>query len=183
MELEYKRKLWSDPLGGILGILGFRYRHERQDFEGNHRGGAGLTPMNVDLDEDLKEHLFGPFAGIGVSFKPAQDSRLGIHITTKVGYFFKEADLRARDVMLTEFGLSRHALNDDSSEGSFFGAVALGFTYALARNWSVAGDFGFDYINRATHIENNTVFPARPTKLVNAAVNSQSVGLKVLYKF
>src|SRR5574341_667575 len=42
-ELEYQRRLWSDQLGAILGLLGFGHRFEGQKFQGEGGTTNGLV--------------------------------------------------------------------------------------------------------------------------------------------
>jgi len=177
LELEYKHILWSDSLGGITGVLGFRYRQEDQEFGASHRGFI----LIVDMDERLKERLYGPQTGIGISFKPSDDSNIGIGIHTKVGYLFKSAELRARDLLIG----TPHAQDDHSSDGTFFTAVELSLTYVLSERWSAGGRYSFNFIDKAAHISNNTVFGAgrQPARIENSAVVTQTLGLSVTYRF
>jgi hypothetical protein len=60
-------------------LLGLRYRYENQEFDGNGTVDvAGIfTTQTFTLDathEKLREHLYGPYTGLKLSFKPTADS-------------------------------------------------------------------------------------------------------------
>ena len=191
--LEYQRKLWSGPLGGVLGLLGFKYRYEGQEFDvttSSASFGAGFgTPLIDELDERLREHLYGPYTGINLSFRPAHDSNFWIGVKTHVGYLFKSADFRARE----RFGVACFndglfcALkqNDHSSEGTVFTTVGLDLIYAITKGWSAGAVYEFNFINKAAHISNNDKAFAlgNASKIENSAVYTNNIGLKLFYKF
>ncbi|MGE5303408.1 MAG: hypothetical protein ACM3TN_08780 [Alphaproteobacteria bacterium] len=175
LELEYKRKLWFDPLGGILGMVGFKYRYQGQDFDASHQG----VFFSVTLNEKLKENLYGPYLGVGTTFKPMEGSNLGIGLHAKFGYLFKSASLRAGDL----FG-SVHRQSDHSNDGTFFTAVGVDLTYALTKNWSLSGSYDFEFIDKSAYTINNTIFAlGLPTRIGSSSVYTQNLGLKLNYRF
>ena len=175
-ELEYQRRIWSDDLGGILGLLGFGYRFEGQTF----RGQGGTVNGLVDtLKETLDEHLFGPYAGLKVSFKPSEASKLGFNFKSNFGYYFQSASLRAREA---HFG-TRLSVNDNSSRGTVFANAGANVTYAIMRNLSLGLDYRFSWINEAGHIENPTLNDFRPVKIGTSAILDHRIGLDVIYHF
>ncbi len=187
VELEYQRLLWSDNLGGLLGLLGFKYRFERQKFDADSSVSSpllGPSPIPLDiLNEKLREHLYGPYAGIKLSFKPMAESKVNINLNTNVGFLFKSAHLRAREVFDPTGANLRFAVNDSSSKGTVFTTVALGVIYSMTKSWHVAADYQFHWINKAAHIFNTEVDAAIPSKIENSTVLTHNVGLKIIYKF
>ena len=176
LEFEYKRKLWSDPLGGVMGLAGLKYRNEGQQFTAIH--GPNLP---VSLDEKLRENLYGPYLGLIVAFKPLEEASLAISFNSRFGYFFKSAQLLARDVFGTV-----HRVNDHSDNGTFFTTLGLDLTYAITRNWSVSSIYDFNFINKSAHIFNNTAFGTGfriPTRIEDSSVYTHNLGLRINYRF
>jgi len=173
LELEYQRLLWAYDPGGLIGLLGFKYRYEEQNFE------ASAGPFD-QVDEKLREHLFGPYAGVRLSFKPGLSSSASINVKASFGYLFKSADFRARQTLVGQ----SFAVNDSSSKGTIFSVVGLDFIYAISKNWSVDVGYGFNWINEAAHIFNNSgLLPVAPSRIVDSSIITHTIGMKVSYKF
>jgi hypothetical protein len=192
VELEYQRLLWSDNLGGALGLLGFKYRFERQQFNAD----SGFLPDGLifptftpfdAVEERLSEHLYGPYAGIKLSFKPMAESNVNISVKTNVGFLFKSAHLRGREVLdptgFLFLGPSALRQNDSSSKGTAFTNAGLDVIYSITKNWHLGAGYQFHWINKVAHIFNTKVDAAIPSRIENSAVLTHNLGLKVIYKF
>jgi hypothetical protein len=193
-ELEYQRTLWSDKLAGILALLGFQYRFEGQKFDA--QGGYPNVPAKGDvLREKLKEHLFGPYAGFKTSFKPSLESRLSAGIKAKVGYLFKSASFRGRELFDSNgfigfgcppggaaSGPCSISKNDHASNGTVSAAAGADVVYALTKNWHVSLDYDFEWIHKAAHIVNPQSAPA-PAKIGDSRVLTQRTGMSLIFKF
>lgn len=179
LEFEYQRKLWSDDLAGILGVLGFKYRYEAQKFKANASSLSGSPIDNVD--EKLKEHLYGPTAGVKLSFRPGLNSGVNINVSANFGYLFKSADFRARQIV----DGSRFAANDHSTKGTATSSVGLDLVYSINKNWSLGGGYGLNWIHKAAHIfnDNSLADGGDASKIINSSILSQNVGVKLIYKF
>ena len=180
LELEYQRKLWSDDLAGILGLLGFKYRYEAQKFKANASSLSGSPIDNVD--EKLKEHLYGPTAGLKLSFRPGLNSSVNINLSANFGYLFKSADFRAMEITN---GSGSFAANDHSTKGTAISSVGLDLVYSINKNWSLGGGYGFNWIHKAAHIfnDNSLADGGDASKIINSSILSQNVGVKLIYKF
>ncbi len=175
-ELEYQRRIWSDELGGVLGLLGFSYRFEGQTFKGQ---GGTVNGLVDTTKETLDEHLFGPYGGLKVSFKPYQGSNLNFNLKSTVGYYFQSASGRAREVL---FGTPLSG-NDRSSRGTVFFNAGANATYAIMRNLSLGLDYRFNWINQAAHIQNPTLGNFQPTRIGTSAILDHRIGLDLTYHF
>jgi hypothetical protein len=185
VELAYQRKLWSEDSGAILGVLGFKYRYEKQEFDGI------TTAATFRFDatkERLREHLFGPYTGLTFSFKPA-DSKFRITLRGSVGWLFKDAELQARNTFLVPFPpfFDSFARNDNSSQGTLFTNVGLNVVYSISKNLFVDLGYKFDWINNGAHISsalNVDIFgKGVPARVVDSVVLTHSIGVNVFYKF
>ena len=186
LKLEYQRKLWSDDSRAVLGFLGLGYRYEKQEFDGISTAG----PIKFDATHDqLREHLYGPYTGLKLTFKPAADSKLAITLKTSVGWLFKNAELRARNTLLVPFPpfFASFAQNDNSSQGTVLTDVGLNFLYSISKSLFVDVGYNFNWINNTAHIAN--AFSADffgnglPARVVDSAVLTHSIGFSVFYKF
>ncbi len=195
-DLEYQRKMWSDNLGAVLGVLGLRYRYERQEFDGVSSSLSNFPPPSVftwdTTHEQLREHLYGPYAGLKVSFKPAADSKLGITLGTRVGWLFKNAELRARNTQPSFFPpLRSFARNDHSSQGTPFIDVSLKLSYSISKNIFVNLGYELDWIGSDAHISSPVaifgpgaiILATVPARIVESPVLTHSIGLGVSYRF
>lgn len=174
--LEYQRRLWSDEVGAVLGLLGFSYRFEGQKFQGQ---GATVT-VNVDrLEESLDEHLFGPYAGLKVSFLPSHGSKFSFSFSSDFGYYLQSASLRAREVVIG----TPLSVNDRSSRGTSFADAGANVTYLITSHLSVGLDYRFNWIHEAGHIENPTLNNFRPVKIGTSEILDHRIGLDLVYRF
>jgi hypothetical protein len=190
-DLEYQRRLWSDQLGAILGLLGFGYRFEGQKFEGE---GSVPTGLVDSTKENLDEHLFGPFGGLKVSFKPFEGSNFSFNLKSNFGYYFKSASMRAREQVdpagTVGIGPAAFRANDNSSKGTAFATVGTNVSYAVMKNLNIALDYKFSWINEAAHIQNPGLNPATffttgsgPAKIGTTSLLDHRVGLDFIFSY
>lgn len=174
--LEYQRRLWSDEVGAVLGLLGFSYRFEGQTFHGR----GATASVDVDrLKESLDEHLFGPYAGLKISFRPSQESKFSFTVSSDFGYYLQSASLRAREVVIG----NPLSVNDRSSRGTSFADAGANVTYLLMRQLSLGLDYRFNWIHEAGHIKNPTLNNFRPVKIGTSALVEHRIGLDLAYHF
>ena len=176
--LEYQRRLTSGRLGGVLGLLGFKLRHEGQEFNAK---AFGANRVLDSYTESLDEFLFGPYAGLKISFKPQDDSNLNFNIKGAAGWYFKSAFFQGRN---RYFDGEHFSQEDHSKQGTVFVMAGLDVAYAFSRNWFLDASYEFNWINQAAHISNTDVSKhGKPSKIAGSAVVTHAPGLKLIFKF
>lgn len=176
--LEYQRRLTSGDLGGVLGLLGFKLRHESQEFKARAFGAARVLDS---YRESLDEFLFGPYAGLKISFKPRADSNFNFNMKGAAGWYFKNAFFEGRN---RYFNGEHFSQDDHSKQGTVFVTAGLDIAYALTKNWHLDASYEFNWINQAAHIFNPDVSKhGIPSKIVGSGVFTHAPGLKLTYKF
>jgi hypothetical protein len=184
--LEYQRRLVTIDLARIFGLVGFKFRYEKQNFDAKAVN-ATLVPSIIadSYHETLKEFLFGPYAGMKFSYKPDKQSRWNFSTGGNIGWYFKNASFDGRDRFFNGQHFSQH---DYSKKGTLFAGAEVNVIYAINRNWFVDVGYEFNWIQAAAHIWNTAKTPAdvsatTPSRIVRSQVLTHSPGVKVVYKF
>ncbi len=182
--LEYQRRLLAARLGGLLGQLGVKYRNERQTFHAvaTESGVTALFGKPFDnYRETLNEHLFGPYAGLKMSVKPEESSNLSFHLKGNVGYYFKWANLDARN---RYFNGNHFSQDDRANNGTIFVTAGASIAYAFTKNWLLDLGYEFNWIDAVAHIANAHVSKQGvPSRIVDSSLFSHNPGIKLIYKF
>jgi hypothetical protein len=184
--LEYQRRLLGRDLGGLFGLLGFKFRHEGQSFDARAVNPTVVPSPVVDsYHETLKEFLFGPYGGVKLAFRPDKQSPISFNIRGDVGYYFKNAFFDSNDRF---FNGNHFSQDDHSKKGTLFAGAGAAVTYAFSRNCYLDVSYEFSWIKSVAHIWNTNRTPAdasaaTPSKIIGSRLITHTPGVKFVYKF